>query len=246
MKEVQVWEKHWSEHGAAVFTPLSYAQLHWLRLLEGHVKPGHLVLEAGAGSATVSLMLTHKLPIKLTLLDFAQAACLMIKKGSGSGGASPYIVQGDVRATPFKDAAFDLVWSAGVLEHFPQPEKVLQEFHRLLRPGGKVVSVVPGKYSLWGVYQRYHQWRHGHWKHGYERQVTVSELRGTHEKAGFRVLSAHTLPSMYLAEYLERGTTLLKRALNPLGKILRRVGPDPLRALLGYDVVVVGQKEGAP
>ena len=44
---------------------------------------------------------------------------------------------------PFKDNFFDVVYSKSVLEHFYYPEKILIEIHRILKPGGIVITMTP-------------------------------------------------------------------------------------------------------
>ncbi|NOU05689.1 MAG: class I SAM-dependent methyltransferase [Hyphomicrobiaceae bacterium] len=44
---------------------------------------------------------------------------------------------------PFEDAAFDCVIAMAVLEHVLDPETVIAEFHRVLKPGGVVAADTP-------------------------------------------------------------------------------------------------------
>ncbi|MFA6064103.1 MAG: class I SAM-dependent methyltransferase [Gallionella sp.] len=44
---------------------------------------------------------------------------------------------------PFRDDQFDCVLCTEVLEHVPDPVRVLEEFNRVLKPGGKVVLTTP-------------------------------------------------------------------------------------------------------
>ncbi|HEV2750127.1 MAG TPA: class I SAM-dependent methyltransferase [Gemmatimonadales bacterium] len=55
-------------------------------------------------------------------------------------------VQGDGTSLPFRDRAFDRVFSFGSLEHFPDLHRGLHEAFRVLRPGGLAVVVVPNFY----------------------------------------------------------------------------------------------------
>ena len=49
----------------------------------------------------------------------------------------------DGHSIPFVDGVFDAVWIQAVLEHVLEPEKVVAEIHRLLRPQGLVYAVTP-------------------------------------------------------------------------------------------------------
>ena len=58
---------------------------------------------------------------------------------------------GSVEKLPFKNDFFDLVVSAWVLEHIPNPEKAFKEIHRVLKPNAKVVFLTPNvwNYNVW-------------------------------------------------------------------------------------------------
>jgi SAM-dependent methyltransferase len=51
--------------------------------------------------------------------------------------------RGPVEALPFEDASFDLVTCQTVLIHVPDVARVLREFLRVLRPGGRVLLAEP-------------------------------------------------------------------------------------------------------
>jgi SAM-dependent methyltransferase len=55
----------------------------------------------------------------------------------------PGFVAGDVRALPLRDAAVDLVYSMGTIEHFPEYATAVQEIFRVLKPGGRQSSACP-------------------------------------------------------------------------------------------------------
>ena len=56
--------------------------------------------------------------------------------------ATPPVVQGDGRRTPFREGTFDLVLVRHVLQAVPDPVAILREARRVLRPGGRIHLLV--------------------------------------------------------------------------------------------------------
>ena len=44
---------------------------------------------------------------------------------------------------PFEDSVADIIYCSHTLEHLEHPEKALEEFARIIKPGGKIVARVP-------------------------------------------------------------------------------------------------------
>ena len=57
--------------------------------------------------------------------------------------SDPRIEVGDMHRMPFEDAAFDLLYSCHSLEHSYDLDKALDEFSRVVRPGGFMMIEVP-------------------------------------------------------------------------------------------------------
>ncbi len=51
--------------------------------------------------------------------------------------------RGDAERLPFPDDSFDVVWSSGSIEYWPNPVATLAELRRVARPGGTVLVVGP-------------------------------------------------------------------------------------------------------
>jgi SAM-dependent methyltransferase len=74
---------------------------------------------------------------------------------------------------PFDAGRFDVIGAFGVLEHVGPEQPLLQELHRLLRPGGRLVIAVPslGPFRVFDVgnvkynYPRLHKWFYYHVAH---------------------------------------------------------------------------------
>lgn len=60
--------------------------------------------------------------------------------------------QGDAAAMPFENNSFDTIIMNDAMEHVDEPEKVLQECHRVLKPGGKLFVNFPPYYHPHGAH----------------------------------------------------------------------------------------------
>jgi demethylmenaquinone methyltransferase/2-methoxy-6-polyprenyl-1,4-benzoquinol methylase len=60
---------------------------------------------------------------------------------------------GDAERLPFRDDTFDVVWSSGSIEYWPNPVDALEECRRVAKPGGQVLIVGPN-YPNSSVFQK--------------------------------------------------------------------------------------------
>jgi SAM-dependent methyltransferase len=63
-------------------------------------------------------------------------------------GQSRMTVAADMRELPFRADSFDGVLSVQSIEHVPDPERVIAEARRVLRPGGVAVFVTPNRLTF--------------------------------------------------------------------------------------------------
>src|ERR1700730_6821800 len=57
------------------------------------------------------------------------------------------VVCGDLARIPFADASFSFIFSRSVFEHLAEPDAVLHEFFRILRPGRRSAILTPNRYD---------------------------------------------------------------------------------------------------
>jgi len=55
-------------------------------------------------------------------------------------------------ALPFEDSSFDVIYSKSFIEHLHYPERYLREAYRILKPGGKLITLVPDWESNYKTY----------------------------------------------------------------------------------------------
>ncbi len=106
--------------------------------------PGGRLLDAGAGEARHASWFTHGFYVP-------------VDSGVGEKGwdYSKLAAIGDLRHLPLRGQSMDAVLCVVTLEHVPAPGLVLEEFHRVLRPGGDLWLVTP---LLWEEHQKPHDY----------------------------------------------------------------------------------------
>lgn len=92
------------------------------------------VLEVGSGMGLFAQELAEKYPSNH--IHTIEISMTQIKKDSHTS-SNRFALQGDAHYLPYKNAAFDVIFCRYLLEHVRQPELVLTEIKRLLKPGGK-------------------------------------------------------------------------------------------------------------
>jgi SAM-dependent methyltransferase len=60
----------------------------------------------------------------------------------------------DVRELPYANDAADSLLACHLLEHFAHDDPVLEEWHRVLRPGGRIVVIVPDLFATYVMRSR--------------------------------------------------------------------------------------------
>jgi SAM-dependent methyltransferase len=132
---------------------------------------GSLVLDAGAGETQYK-----------KLFERAGHGYRAIDLGVGETDwqYSGIDALADTAAIPFRPGIFDGVMSIAVLEHSPRPRRVLCELNLALKPGGRLLIVVP---TMWEEHQVPHDF-YRFTRFGLERLL---------EEAGFGVLERYPI-----------------------------------------------------
>ncbi len=72
---------------------------------------------------------------------------------------------------PYLDNFFDLIYSIDVIEHLDNPEKMLKEVKRILKPGGIFIIQTPN-YPIKRVYDFYNVVSKKNWRHSFKDDPT--------------------------------------------------------------------------
>ena len=105
------------------------------RFLLRHTKPTGRILDLGCGGGYMLDALAHP-DVDLAGVDLAHQALRAADKRARSERYPCLLAQASADALPFFDQSFDGIVCTDVLVHVPNPEVVIHEIARLLKPGG--------------------------------------------------------------------------------------------------------------
>lgn len=112
---------------------------------------GKKVLEIGCGSGIDAVEFARNGAI-VTAIDITDNAVALTGELAKEAGVSIAVVKQDKKNLPYKDNVFDCVYSYGVLHHIPDVDSVLEDMHRLLKPGGVIMAMLYHKDSILWAY----------------------------------------------------------------------------------------------
>jgi len=255
----EYWDEIWSKDDVPDWDYLSQVILNVLKNEIGDVKDKR-ILEAGSGSGRISLGLA-KGNAAVSLLDNSMNAINFSKDLFEKSGERPNIVCAPIHAMPYGDDTFDVVWNAGVIEHFTgkEQEEVLSEMVRVCKKGGLVVTINPYAKSILHTFGRFVMEKMGRYPFGDEVPVTTlkdkSDILGCGLKKeeysiGFVVLWVgmfKRLTLLPMGKVFKFPLSILNKTFccidsSPFGKILRKLDLFTSKLFGGYLLVSIFKK----
>ncbi len=112
-----------------------------------YIAPASCVLEIGGGTGFQARLL-HEAGHSVECID---------RPGSTYAGQRVFAVRDyDGARIPYRDGAFEAVFSSNVLEHIPDLPPLLGEIRRVLKPGGRCIHIMPSPaWRLWTIATHY-------------------------------------------------------------------------------------------
>jgi len=231
------WGKHYNVKLAeGVFRNVQSGQvsiqsLEIMRLTDN----GQSVLEIGSGTGESSIHLSLNGRIA-TALDFSKECLTLTETVASQLQIEVQTCFTDAtNALPFAENSFDVVFQAGLLEHFERHERV-----DLLRNWGivgkKMISLIPNAACLAYRIGMNRMIRKDVWPYGVE--LPQFTLQGEFEEAGFRVTDEYSIGR-------DQGLTFLP-IWHPASialKIANRFAPTDDICSQGYLLVTIGEKK---
>jgi SAM-dependent methyltransferase len=142
---------HGTEFEAYISALEAFDRLEQLRELKAlgleytGIGPGSHVLEVGCGFGLETLRLAHlALPSGLVAgCDLSSDFLAEARRRADAAGVNIAFRQARVETLPYPDQSFEIVWSERLLIYVPDLLQAASEMRRVLRSGGRVVSIEP-------------------------------------------------------------------------------------------------------
>ncbi|MGH9856388.1 MAG: class I SAM-dependent methyltransferase [Acidobacteriota bacterium] len=145
-----VWDHIWQTGASGCFISAGREAYNVLlrKLLMRHLSLKSRLLELGCGTSTLTLSLAPHIK-ELVGLDISAKGLDIARQNQEKWKISnATFVKADCRNVPFV-GEFDVVWSAGLIEHFFDEDiNIVREHLKALKPGGVALMSVPYAYSL--------------------------------------------------------------------------------------------------
>lgn len=206
MKEqAKIWEKHieniqWDSLRKSVDNPAAF-QVELKVLIDKYIEEGkRRIIEVGCETGVSSLILSDK--FDKTLLDLNPKAIEWSEKLFDVYGKEGHFIVADMFRMPFEDGRFDIVFNAGVIEHFKRKEleKAFKEYGRILAEDGVMIIGFPNQFSIPYKTAQWVRMLFGKWIFPYE--YSYYDLKNTLASAGLKledrkILAKHSIYSWW-------------------------------------------------
>jgi ubiquinone/menaquinone biosynthesis C-methylase UbiE len=150
MQASELAQAHWNETPLFISEEERYGTYPWLpEAAEFALHRDEKVLEIGCGTGCDLLQFVKHGAIASGIDITEEHLRLARQRLAGKTD----IRLADARNIPFPDNSFDYVYSHGVLHHSDEPEKIVWEIMRVLRPGGRFNIHVYARYSYFTLYR---------------------------------------------------------------------------------------------
>jgi ubiquinone/menaquinone biosynthesis C-methylase UbiE len=139
---------HWNRRAAGFDSDFRHSirtvaeRAAWDRILDLVIggRGGLDALDVGCGTGFLSLELAGR-GHRVTGIDFAPQMLAEARKKAAAQGIAVRFEEGDAEQLRFPAGSFDLVMTRHVLWTLPHPEAAIDEWIRVLRPGGRLAAM---------------------------------------------------------------------------------------------------------
>jgi len=214
------------------------------------IKKGFRILDVGCGDGLLIKEIIERLPKEKYIIYGIDITPIQIKKAKQrlKKYKNVKIISGNALKMPFKPDFFDVVIQTEVLEHIEQPEIIMKEMNRVLKPNGLLYLTTPNAisfnfyeffthklgYPLYRIYKK----KHRKTAEQYDVPLKPKRLGKIAKDSGFKVLKLNPVIVLIPAFMLKYTPRLIRK---PYVKFAELMEKTPLK-ILGRLLVLKAQK----
>lgn len=224
------------------------------KTFQKYIPDGALTLEVGFGSGRILTSIASESNCRCVGVDVTDDALRSLAFFSRRQGVRVEAMKGDGFSLPFKDESFDVVYSEGVIEHFPTERSVemLKEHARVCRREGTVIVSVPNRFAF--MHSLTKRLLGPRFLFAPEASLSTFKLARLMQRAGLSTIRRDGFAFgcqfyMFQAFFLDQTSCPgVKKAGNYLLSLFKKTGlyhfGNPrLNSLVGFQTLVVGRRK---
>ena len=211
---VNVWNKEANRYThAAENSPDYLAYYHVLHQLIGELR-GKKIADIGSGTGMTSAYFAEH-GAELHLVDLADKALAYARNYFNKKNLKAKYYRENAFNMSLPHSHFDVVWNGGVIEHFPDQQKILmlQKMWQLVKPGGRIIVTAPNAWDIpFMMAKQLLIWRNK-WSFGDEDDLTSARLAELAKRAGItnpRIFAYNPIVGWWFFPYGRELTQLLQ------------------------------------
>jgi SAM-dependent methyltransferase len=207
---------------------------------------GH-VLEVGSGIGSLSELLLEKQSLQVSLSDLREEYCRILKDRFKNEPRLEDVYQVDLSSPDFEHSypqlqhRFDTIIALNVVEHIENTAQVLSNSKKMLRPGGRMIVLVPAFQSLYNSFDE---------ELGHFRRYTRKQLRQLFTDNDMKLVSLQYFNAAGIPGWWLYGSVLRKKIIpakqltlyNKLVPIFRLLDKISFHAV-GLSVIAIADKQ---
>jgi SAM-dependent methyltransferase len=224
----EFWSEYWTQ-----YVPRAISDVPFSDLYQGLPGPGSSFIEIGGFPGTFAVYFQMRRQYKVTLLDYfiEPGVVEKLERVNGLQEGTIRVIEADF-LTFQTNERYDVVFSAGFLEHFDNTEDVLRRHCELLKPGGMLFVSMPNFTGLHGWVQKVLH-NENYRAHNLD-AMNMRRLRRIGEKLGLAEFSVeyygvprlHLEPNAPIASSMRRWVGRLSRLIEHLPGRNRVLSPN--------------------